>query len=63
LQNIALTVKDSQEVDNHRVHREWERPLSGVHSIMIEKLAQAVEGGGVHAQSLSLFTITYKVAV
>jgi hypothetical protein len=24
----------------------WQRPFSGVHSIMMEKLAQAVEGGG-----------------
>ncbi len=39
-------------------------PLSGVHSIMMEKSAQGVGGGGVHAHPLSLFfTITYKVAV
>ena len=30
----------------HRVHTEWQRPLSGIHSIMMEKLAQACEGGG-----------------
>ncbi len=33
----------------HRVHVDWQRPLSalsGVHSIMMEKLAQAGEGGG-----------------
>ncbi len=30
----------------HRVHTEWQRPLSGVHSSMIEKLAQAGEGEG-----------------
>jgi hypothetical protein len=27
-------------------HTEWQRPLSGVHSIMMEKLGQAGEGGG-----------------
>ncbi len=27
-------------------HTEWQRPFSGVHSIMMEKLAQAVEDGG-----------------
>jgi hypothetical protein len=33
----------------HRVHIDWQRPLSalsGVHSIMMEKLARAGEGGG-----------------
>jgi hypothetical protein len=30
----------------HRVHTDWRRSLSGVHSIMMEKLAQAGEGGG-----------------
>jgi hypothetical protein len=29
-----------------RVHTEWQRPLSGKHSIMMEKLAQAGEGEG-----------------
>jgi hypothetical protein len=33
---------------------EWQRPLSGVHSIMMEKLVQAGEG---------ISTITYKVVV
>ncbi len=32
-------------------------------TLAMEKLAQAVEGGGVHVHTLSLFTITYKVAV
>ena len=46
---------------NHRVpvhtHTEWQWPLSGVHSIMMEKLAQAGEGGGggVHAHPPSLY--------
>ncbi len=30
----------------HRVHTEWQRPRSGVHSILIEKSALAGEGGG-----------------
>jgi hypothetical protein len=29
-----------------RVHTEWQPPLSGVHSIMMEKLAQVGEGEG-----------------
>ncbi len=28
----------------HRVHTEWQWPLSDVHSVMMEKLAQAGEG-------------------
>jgi hypothetical protein len=39
----------------HRVHTEWQRPLSGVHSILIEKSALAGEGGGVHAHHCSLY--------
>jgi hypothetical protein len=39
----------------HRVHTEWQRPLSSVHSIMIEKLAQAGEGGECTPTSLSLY--------
>jgi hypothetical protein len=39
----------------HRVHIEWQRPVSGVHSIMMEKLAQVGEVGGVHAHPLSLY--------
>ncbi len=47
----------------HRVPTEWQRQLSSVHSIMMEKLAQAFEGGGVHATPFryTVFTITYKV--
>jgi hypothetical protein len=64
-QHIQLIV----DSDDHRVHTEWQRPLSGVHSIMMENSAMAGEGGGVHAHLLSfyctVFTITYayKVAV
>ena len=32
--------------DNNRVHTEWQLPLSGVHSIMVENLAQPGKGGG-----------------
>ncbi len=31
---------------NHRVHTEWQWPISGVHSIMMEKNSLAGEGGG-----------------
>ncbi len=44
---------------------EWQWPLSDVYSIVMEKLAQAVEGGG-GVERLPLFTIstiTYKVVV
>ncbi len=47
---------------DHRVHTEWQRPLSGLHSMM-EKLAQASEGGGARPPPFSIFTITCKVAV
>ncbi len=35
----------------HIVHTEWQRPLSGVHPIMMEKLARAGEAGGCTATS------------
>jgi hypothetical protein len=36
-------------------YTEWQRPLSGAHSVMMEKSAQAGEGGGgVHTHSLSI---------
>jgi hypothetical protein len=38
-------------------YTEWQRPFS----IMMEKLAQAGEGGGVHAPPFTTSTITYKV--
>jgi hypothetical protein len=41
-----------------------QRPLSGVHSIIMEKLAQAGEGGGgVTSTPLSISIVTYKVVV
>jgi hypothetical protein len=39
------------------------QPLSGVHSIMMEKFAQTGEGGGCTPTPFTLFTITYKVVV
>jgi hypothetical protein len=33
-------------VSDHRAHTEWQLTLSGVQSIMMEKLAQAGKGGG-----------------
>ncbi len=47
----------------HRVHTEWKRLLSGVHSIMMKKLAQAGEDGCARPPPFTLLTITYKVAV
>ncbi len=43
---------------------EWQRPLSGVHSIMMEKLAQAGEGmGSARPPPFTTSTITYKIVV
>ncbi len=45
-------------------HTEWQRPFSGVHSIMMEKLAHDGEGGG--CTPTPIFTIsntTFKVVV
>jgi hypothetical protein len=38
-------------------YTEWQRPLSGVHSIMMEKLGQAGEGGGC-TPTLSFISVT-----
>ncbi len=46
---------------DHTVHTEWQLPLSGVHSIMMEKLAQSSEGGGARPSPFTISTITYKV--
>jgi hypothetical protein len=48
---------------DHRVHIEWQRPLSCVHSIMIEKLVETDQGGGARPPPLTIVTITNKVAV
>ncbi len=48
----------------HWVHTEWQLPLSGVHSIMMEKSAQpGKEGGGALPPPFTISAITCKVAV
>ncbi len=45
-------------------YTEWQRPLSGVHFIMMEKVAQAGrEGGGCTPPPFTISTITYRVVV
>jgi hypothetical protein len=44
-------------------YTEWQRQLSGELSIMIEKLAQAGDGGGCTPTLFHYYTITYKVVV
>jgi hypothetical protein len=46
-----------------RVHTEWQPPLFGIHSLMMEKLAQAGEGGSARPPPYTIVTITYKVSV
>ncbi len=49
------TQENEKNSFNLRVQTEWQRPLSGVHSIMMEKLVPAGEGGRcTDAQTLSL---------
>ncbi len=45
----------------HRVHTEWQLPLSGVHPIMMEKFARPGEGGGALPPHFTLSTITGKI--
>ncbi len=40
-----------------REHTKWQRPISGVHSIMMEKLALACEGGNWEVYAHPLFTL------
>jgi hypothetical protein len=46
-------------------HTEWQLPISGVHSIMMEKSAQPDKRGvgGAHPPPFTLVTITYKVVL
>ncbi len=44
--NICLQFLDHISTLNHRVLTEWQWPISGVHSIIMEKAALAGEGGG-----------------
>ncbi len=48
IKQFVLRVTHPVATKNHRVHTEWHRPLSGVHSTMMEKW-------DVHAHPLSLF--------
>jgi hypothetical protein len=56
---------DVTEGVHHRVQTEWQLPLSGVHSNMMEKLAQPGDSGGRGARPppFTISTITYKVGV
>ncbi len=63
-----ISFEDLSNVDifinaTHRVHTERQLPLSGVHSIMMERLAQPGEGGGARRPHLTISTITDKVVV
>ncbi len=43
---VPLTEQSSSlQVTGYKVHTEWRYPISGVHPIMMEKSALAVEGG------------------
>ncbi len=42
----GIPIGQCWESPSHRVHTEWQPTPSGVHSIVMEKLAQASEGGG-----------------
>ncbi len=47
---------------DHRLHTEWQSPITGVHSIMKGKSPLAGEGVGVHAHPFfTLFTFTFLV--
>jgi hypothetical protein len=56
-------VQTVNHVQYHRVHTEWQLLLSGVHSIMMEKLAQAGESAGVRPPPFTISTISFKVVV
>jgi hypothetical protein len=56
----VLWVHNSINVSlHHRVHTEWQWPLFGVHSIMMEKSAQP----GARPPPFTISTITYKIVV
>ncbi len=54
LLNTRILDRESLELSwlYHRVHTEWQWPISGVHPVMMEKSALA---GEVHAHPLSLY--------
>jgi hypothetical protein len=53
----------SQITSQPTEYTEWQRSLSSLHSIMMEKLAQAGEGGGARLPPFTIPSITYKVVV
>jgi hypothetical protein len=63
----SVTVAPWEPVAAHRrVHKEWQRPLSGVHSIHHDgKISPGWWGwgGGASSPPFTIFTITYKVVV
>jgi hypothetical protein len=60
---LSMCKKDSTESTPQSTHR-VATSNSGVYSIMMEKLAQAGEGGGgARPPHLTISTITYKVVV
>jgi hypothetical protein len=60
-------VEDHSNMPTSCVHTteytEWYWPLSGVHSIMMEKLATLVRAGGARPPPFTVVTIMYKVAM
>ncbi len=64
---FGLTTKKQKAIQyerySHSAHTERQLPLSGVHSIMMEKLAQSGEGEGARPPPSTISTITYKVVV
>ncbi len=59
MKNFALTLSDNSSAK----HRVYTQSGNGVHSIMMEKSALVGESWGARPPPLTLFTITYKVAV
>jgi hypothetical protein len=58
---ILRTCSNSVDAVYAPPERQW--PLSGVHSIMMEKLVQPGEGGGARPPPFTISTITHKVVV
>jgi hypothetical protein len=58
--NIYVHVGWEKVGGGHRVHTEWQLPISGVHSIMMEKSALAGEVGSARPPAFTIFTITLK---
>jgi hypothetical protein len=44
-------------------YTEWQRPLSGVHSILMENMSMLVRFGGARPPLFTIVTFMYKVAV